>query len=205
LTQPGALNLGAIAAYIKGSLIRQDTPDQESVVRRYLVERGIKNAPVYRDNSTERTVECPGFRKLLGAVRDEKVEIVVVPRLQHLAYTLKGLLEVFDAFLAVRLVSIHDNFEIDSRNMIEFRSLLRIVTKFETETRAESVRAGIEAARKRGVRLGRPPGIQTPIKVTQERAAQVCRLKAEGQGVTQIARTVGLSRPSVYRILVGAA
>ena len=34
-----------------------------------------------------------------------------------------------------------------------------------------------------------------------EQASQVRRLSGEGKGVTQIARAVGLSRPTVYRIL----
>ncbi len=37
------------------------------------------------------------------------------------------------------------------------------------------------------------------------RAAQVRRLKAEGEPVAAIARAVGLSRPTIYSILQGAA
>jgi DNA invertase Pin-like site-specific DNA recombinase len=43
--------------------------------------------------------------------------------------------------------------------------------------------------------------MHTPVKVTKEQARQVRRLEAEGQGVTQIARAVGLSRPTVNRLL----
>lgn len=43
-------------------------------------------------------------------------------------------------------------------------------------------------------------GVYTAVKVTLEQAAQVRRLSGEGRGVTQIARAVGLSRPTVYRI-----
>jgi DNA invertase Pin-like site-specific DNA recombinase len=37
--------------------------------------------------------------------------------------------------------------------------------------------------------------------VSAEQAAAVKRLKSEGKGISQIAREVRLSRPTVYRIL----
>jgi DNA invertase Pin-like site-specific DNA recombinase len=43
------------------------------------------------------------------------------------------------------------------------------------------------------------------LKVTAEQEAIVARLKGEGVGVSAIARTTGLSRPTVYRVLVGEA
>ena len=66
---------------------------------------------------------------------------------------------------------------------------------------AYGVLAGLEVARERGVHLGRPAGIHTAVSVTTEQAAQVRRLKGEGQGVSEIARAVGLSRPTIYRLL----
>lgn len=78
------------------------------------------------------------------------------------------------------------------------------VAEYETEVRAERVLAGLEAARERGVRLGRPAGVHTAVKVTREQAAQVRRLSAEGKGATQVSRAVGLSPPTVYRILAAA-
>ena len=79
--------------------------------------------------------------------------------------------------------------------------VLASVAEYETEVRAERVLAGLEAARERGVRLGRPAGVHTAVKVTLEQAVQVQRLSRKGKGVTLIARAVGLSRPTVYRVL----
>jgi DNA invertase Pin-like site-specific DNA recombinase len=67
--------------------------------------------------------------------------------------------------------------------------------------RAERVRAGQAAARERGKHLGRRPGIRTRLKVTPEQETLVKRLKAEGRGVSAIARATGLSRPTVYSVL----
>ena len=59
-------------------------------------------------------------------------------------------------------------------------NVLASVAQFETEVRSERITAGIEVARERGVRFGRPEGIHTRLKVTDEQVSQVRRLKAEG-------------------------
>jgi DNA invertase Pin-like site-specific DNA recombinase len=80
-------------------------------------------------------------------------------------------------------------------------NVLASVAAYETEVRAERVLAGLEVARERGVRLGRPAGVHTAVKVTPEQVRQVRRLRREKVGVSEIARSVGLSRPTIYRVL----
>ena len=81
-------------------------------------------------------------------------------------------------------------------------NVLASVAAYETEIRAERVIAGQAAAREKGTHLGRRPGIRTRLKVTPEQEALVKRLRAEGQGVTAIARATELSRPTIYSLLV---
>ena len=72
------------------------------------------------------------------------------------------------------------------------------------EVRSLRIRLGLAVAKANGNRLGRKPtpdGKGPRIKVTPEQETIVQRLKSEGQGVSAIARTTGLSRPTVYSIL----
>jgi DNA invertase Pin-like site-specific DNA recombinase len=197
----------AVAVYIRVSSKRQDTASQEPDVRRYLAAHGLENAPVYRDKFTGRTMERPGFQKLLAAIRAGEIRTVVVWRLDRLGRTAKGLSELFAEFNArkVNLVSLRDGLDLSTPAGRLMGHVLASVAEYETEVRAERVLAGLEVARERGVRLGRPAGVHTAISVTSEQAAQVKRLKGEGKGVTAISRAVGLSRPTVYRILENAA
>jgi DNA invertase Pin-like site-specific DNA recombinase len=79
-------------------------------------------------------------------------------------------------------------------------NVLASVAQYETEVRAERVRAGQQAARKRGVTWGgSKPGWRW--KVTDDQAAAVAEMKTGGKKITQIARVTGLSRPTVYRLL----
>lgn len=195
--------MNSTAVYIRVSSKRQDTASQEPDVRRYLAANGLEGAPVYRDKFTGRTMERPGFQKLLAAIRAGEVTNVVVWRLDRLGRTASGLAELFAEFNArkVNLVSLRDGLDLSTAAGRLMGHVLASVAEYETEVRAERVLAGLEAARERGVRLGRPAGVHTAVKVTSEQAAQVRRLSGEGKGVTQIARAVGLSRPTVYRIL----
>jgi DNA invertase Pin-like site-specific DNA recombinase len=198
--------MSTTAVYIRVSSKRQDTASQEPDVRRYLAANGLDCATVYRDKFTGRTMERPGFQKLLAAIRAGEIKNVIVWRLDRLGRTAKGLSDLF-AELNVRkvnLVSLRDGLDLSTPAGRLMGHVLASVAEYETEVRAERVLAGLEAARERGVRLGRPAGVHTAVKVTPEQAAQVGRLNGEGKGVTQIARAVGLSRPTVYRILAAA-
>ena len=73
-------------------------------------------------------------------------------------------------------------------------SLLGAVAEFEREMMLERQREGIAKARASGKKFGRPSTVQT-------KADEIAVLKQQGLGASEIARQVGISRASVYRIL----
>jgi DNA invertase Pin-like site-specific DNA recombinase len=73
-----------------------------------------------------------------------------------------------------------------------FLDMLGVFAEFETNLRRERQLEGIAKAKAAGVYKGRPPSIE---------ASQVRDLKAQGQTPTQIAKTLGIARQSVYRVL----
>jgi len=77
-------------------------------------------------------------------------------------------------------------------------NVLASVAAYETEVRAERVLLGQKVARECGKTWGgSKPGRQ--ITVTNEQKSQV--LSMRGAKIAVIARTVGLSRPTIYRLL----
>jgi DNA invertase Pin-like site-specific DNA recombinase len=78
--------------------------------------------------------------------------------------------------------------------------ILASISEYETELRGERVAAGQAAARARGVRWGgSKPGVRKKVSDTQLRTIR--RMKDAGERVTAIAKTVGLSRPTIYSVL----
>jgi len=191
------------AVYFRVSSKRQDTASQEADVKRYVAANGLEGATIYRDKFTGKTMNRPGFDKLLAAIRGGDIKSVIVWRLDRLGRTASGLSSLFEELVArkVNLVSLRDGLDLSTASGRLMANVLGSVAAFETEIRAERVLAGLEVARERGVRLGRPAGVHTAVSVTPEQVKQVKRLTAEGQGVTAISRAVGLSRPTVYRLI----
>ena len=67
------------------------------------------------------------------------------------------------------------------------------LAEFEREQLIERTKAGIEAARRRGKRIGRPPVLTTV------QARQAARMVAEGKSYGEIADAMNVSRSAVFK------
>jgi DNA invertase Pin-like site-specific DNA recombinase len=114
--------------------------------------------------------------------------------------TAKGLTALFDELYnrKVGLFSLRDSLDLSTPAGRLMANVLASVAAYETEVRAERVLAGQAAARAQGKSWG---GSQKGrmIWVTDEQKALV--LSMRGEKITKIARSVGLSRPTIYRLL----
>jgi DNA invertase Pin-like site-specific DNA recombinase len=73
-----------------------------------------------------------------------------------------------------------------------FLDMLGVFAEFEANLRRERQLDGIAKAKAAGVYKGRPASID---------AAQVREMKKQGLGATEIAKSLGIGRASVYRVL----
>ena len=195
----------SVAVYVRVSKGRgQDTASQEPDLKRWADAQG---EPVawYRDKFTGKTMDRPGFNRLMRDIQAGKVKTVCVWRLDRLGRTAKGLVSLFDDLKdrKVNLVSVRDGLDLSTPAGRLMANVLASVAAYETEVRAERVLAGLEVARANGKRLGPAPGSRKGkrLHVTPEQEAIVRRLASEGQSKAAIARAAGLSRPTVYSIL----
>jgi DNA invertase Pin-like site-specific DNA recombinase len=192
-----------IAIYARVSTRSQDTKSQEPDLKRW-VEAQAKDQPVrwYRDRFTGKTMDRPGFNRLIADVAAGKVSRVVVWRLDRLGRTAKGLTALFEDLLArgVDLVSLKEGLDLATPAGRLMANVLASAAAYETEVRAERIVAGQTAARASGKRWGGSAKGRR-LKVTAEQEALVRRLKVEGVGVSAVARATGLSRPTIYRLL----
>jgi DNA invertase Pin-like site-specific DNA recombinase len=75
-----------------------------------------------------------------------------------------------------------------------FFDMLGVFAEFETNLRRERQAEGIGAAKKRGVYHGRPPKIDL---------TEIARRLKQGHGPARIARDLGISRGTVYKVRKG--
>lgn len=135
----------------------------------------------------------------------------MVWRLDRLGRSASGLTTLFDELQKrnVRLVSVRDNIDLQTPAGRLMANVLASVAAYENEVRAERVIAGQAAARAAGKRWGgSTPGRRT--RKVREKANFVQRLHEGGAPVAQIARSLSMSRGTVYSLLrdptvIGAA
>jgi len=156
----------------------------------------------YRDTFTGRTLSRPGMDQMLDALRNGKLERIVVWRLDRLGRTTKGLCNLFDELRERKtdLVSFKDGFSLDSPAGRLQARILASVAEFETEVRAERVAAGQAAARKKGKTWGGSKKGRR-WRVTKDQLQAIREMRTAGKKITQIARVTGLSRPTIYSVL----
>lgn len=190
-----------IAIYMRVSSRNQDTRSQEPDLKRWAE---AQDQPVrwYRDKFTGKTMDRPGWKKLEADVHARKVAKVVVWRLDRLGRTAKGLTALFDDLQTrhVGLVSLRDGLDLSTPAGRLMAHVLASVAQYETELRGERVQAGQAVARANGKRWGGSrPGRR--VKVSDLQAKTIRQLKESGEPIAAIARTMSLSRPTVYSVL----
>ena len=190
-----------IAVYLRVSSRNQDTRSQEPDLKRWANAQG---QPVkwYKDQFTGKTMDRPGWQKLEAAIRAGQVEAVVVWRLDRLGRTARGLTALFDELQSrhIGLVSLKEGLDLSTPAGRLMAHVLASVAQYETEIRGERVRAGQAVARANGKRWGGSRSGRR-VKVTGLQVRMIRRMKHDGETVAAIARTVGLSRPTVYDVL----
>lgn len=194
-----------VAIYVRVSSRQQDTRSQEPDLKRWAE---YTNAPVrwYSDKFTGKTMDRPGWKRLEADMAAGKVTRIVVWRLDRLGRTAAGLTALFEELQrrGIGFEALRDKVDLSTAAGRLMANVLASVAAYENEVRSERIRAGQAVARANGKRWGGSEKGRR-VKVTREQAANIRRLKSEGQRIASIARATGLSRPTVYSVLADDA
>jgi DNA invertase Pin-like site-specific DNA recombinase len=192
------------AIYVRVSTVGQSHESQMPDLERWAAAH---DGPVtwFKDKFTGKSLDRPGMNKMMDELNAGKLERIVVWRLDRLGRTARGLTALFDDLhqSKVDLVSLRDGFSLNSPAGRLHARILASVAEYETEVRAERVRAGMAVARAKGKRWGGRKKGGMNRETAQKRDA-VLKMHASGMPIMHIAKAVGLSRPTVYT-LIGAA
>ena len=193
------------AIYTRVSTNQQSTRGQKAELQRWLKAQDpekLGRARWYEDKATGKNMDRPAWQKLQEAIDAGQVNRLVVWRLDRLGRTASGLCKLFEDLQAkkVRLVSLKDAIDLGTASGRLMANMLASVAAFETEIRGERVKAGQQAAMASGKRWGgSTKGWRYGI--TDEQVKAILKMKAQGERITAIARTVNLGRSSIYRVL----
>jgi DNA invertase Pin-like site-specific DNA recombinase len=121
-------------------------------------------------------------------------DVLTVTRIDRLARSMGDLQDIVRAIKAkgAALKATEQPIDTSTAAGKAFLDMLGVFSEFETNLRRERQLEGIAQAKAAGIYKGRKPSIETQ---------EVLRLKATGMGATAIAKALGISRASVYRIM----
>lgn len=188
-----------VAIYARVSSARQDLASQLPDLMAWAAAQRCA-VVYYQDKFTGRTLDRPGWNKLQAAIERGEVSKVVCWRLDRLGRTAKGLTALFADLTdrQIPLASLKDGIDLSTAAGRMLANVLASVAQFETELRAERVRAGQAAAKAAGKSIGgRKAG--TRVRLTTEKERAVKRLHAAGTSISEIGRMLQLSRPTIYK------
>lgn len=152
---------------------------------------------IFTDKASGSLDRRPQLDRLLDQLR--RGDTVVVWRLDRLGRSLKHLIQIVEdlAEAGVGFKSLTEGMDTTTAGGKLIFSIFGALAEFERSLIRERTMAGLAAARSRGRVGGRPP-VMTPDKIKVARQLY----KAKELTVEEIAKTIGVSRKTVYRHLV---
>ncbi len=173
--------------------MRVSTQGQDlEVQRRRLDEIGV--IKIFEDVISGSTFERPGLTELLNYARPG--DILVVVRLDRLGRSLRELLETVEMLKqnGIGFMSLEEKIDTSSAAGELIFQVFGAIAHFERRLISERTKDGIEAARARGKRPGRPP-------LDQEKRNAAFTLVKSGVSPTKVAEQLGIGRSTLYREL----
>ncbi|MBW8042456.1 MAG: helix-turn-helix domain-containing protein [Planctomycetes bacterium] len=190
------------AIYLRVSTSNQKLDSQELELTRWIEMHQPTKVRFYRDTFTGTSMNRPAMDKLLDDLHRGRLDAIVIYRLDRLGRTASGLTKLFDELRRFRcnLISLRDNLDLSTPSGRLNANIIASVAAYETEVRAERVKAGQSAARASGKRWGGSAKGRL-LKLKSEQVQAIVRMKASGEKVGVIARTVNVDPTTVYRVL----
>lgn len=139
----------------------------------------------------------PGLKRLMALVRSKQVDVVVVVKMDRLFRSLKHLVSTLEEFegLGVKFVALKDNVDYSTPSGRFFVQILGSLGEFERSLLRERTMMGLEHARSKGKKFGRP-------RVHDE--ATILKLHKEGMTYRQIQKVTGAPMGTISRAIKGA-
>lgn len=185
-----------IAIYARVSTSEQDVQNQLVELRRYCKNRNFEVFKEYSDVGESGSKENrPEFDRLMQDAQKRLFDAVLVWKLDRFSRSLKHLLNALDSLksLNIDFICYDQNIDTTSPTGKLLFQIIGAFAEFERDLIRDRVKCGLERAKQKGVRLGRPK-----LEVNTYRVRQ---LRGSGMSLREIGKELGVSYGSVRRIL----
>jgi DNA invertase Pin-like site-specific DNA recombinase len=188
-----------VAIYIRVSTSKQDTDNQLRELEAVAERSGWEVTSIFEDtgiSGAKGRDKRPGLDSMMKAVNSKRFDMVAAWSVDRLGRSLTDLLGILqglhekgvDLFLHQQGI---DTSTTAGRAMFQ---MLGVFAEFERGIIRERVNAGLARARQNGIKLGRR-------KVKPSVEVRIRELRARGEGILRIGRTLGVGTSVVQRVI----
>jgi DNA invertase Pin-like site-specific DNA recombinase len=194
LPQEHPISLVALYARVSTSNGHQDPEMQLRELREYAARRGWQMVGEYIDQGVSGSKESrPELNRLMADAHQRRFDAILVWKIDRFGRSLKHLVNALADLGAygVASVSLRDNLDLGTPSGRLMFQIIGAMAEFERALIQERVKAGLQNARAKGKRIGRPRS-----SLDMKRLAS---LRGEGWGWNRIAADLGVGPGTVLR------
>jgi DNA invertase Pin-like site-specific DNA recombinase len=184
--------------YTRVSTENQSVDMQLSDLRSFAKQKGFNVYKEYCDIGISGSQDSrPQLDKLMDDARKKKIDIVLVWKFDRFARSTRYLINALHEFnhLGIHFISFTENIDTSSPMGKVLFTIISAMAEFERDLIRERVKAGLNMAKQKGIRLGRPSLLTEELKET------IGSLREGGKSIRTIAKQVGVSPSLVHKTL----
>lgn len=154
---------------------------------------------IYSEQVSGTKADRTELKKMIAQLR--KGDLIIVWKLDRLGRSLRDLVRLVSTFqdMEVGFKSLQDSIDTTTPTGKLTFHLFAALAEFERDIISTRTKAGLEAARARGRKGGRPKGLS---KKAQDKARLAESLyKEKERSIAEICNHIGVSKPTLYRYL----
>lgn len=185
-----------VALYARVSTGSQDPEVQLGFLRQHCEQRGFTIVEEFIDHGVSGAKEKrPSLDRLNKTAWYGQFQAVLVWRSDRFARSVKHLLAALENFrsLNIHFISLQEQFDTSTPIGHAMFTIIGAMAQLERDIIRDRVKAGLDRARARGIRLGRPP--------VAKNISYIVFLHREGLSIPAIARKLKCSRSTIRRRL----
>lgn len=185
-----------VIIYARVSTREQNVDMQLIDLRQYAAARKLNIVKEYIDYASGAKSDRINYRKLFDDVRKRKTDVVLVWKFDRFARSTKELINALEEFnnLGVDFISYKENIDTSTPAGKILFTMISAFAEFERAIIRERVIAGMEKAKARGAKIGRP-------RIPPFTIQKMLEMRENGVSYREIIKKMRISKSAYYNII----
>jgi len=194
------MKMKKVCLYVRVSTQTQTTENQIQALREVAERSGYEIVKIYSDDGisgSKGREDRPALNQMMKDAVNRQFEMVMCWSIDRLGRSITNLIEIMNELNELKIDMFFSQQSIDTQTS-SGRMIFGIfssLASFERELIRERVMAGLDRARKNGVKLGRPSSVNDGVRNA------VLILKEKGVGVRETCRKLGIGCATYYSVV----